>query len=159
MERWWTATTTHVQTCLGRLSVRTKCSVNRAVQTSNPLFFCRITCHFFFSFFFERAIAVRTWPSRHKAEPEAVRKIASSPRWTYWLWTDGTRRRNWIPALVAVPSRAGSWRVRLPASAGDAAASARRAGGMPASASASASASSPGVLDHGHGCTKKHVHD
>lgn len=129
MERWWTATTTHVQTCLGRLSVRTKCSVNRAVQTSN-LSFLPDTLRFFFSFRFFWNAPSPCARGHHgtKAEPEAVRQIASSPRWTYWLWTDGTRRRNWIPALVAVPSRAG-WLAR-PASAGDAAASARRAGGI-----------------------------
>lgn len=94
-----------------------------------PLFFCRIPCDFFsFRFFWNAPSPCARGHHGTKAEPEAVRQIASSPRWTYWLWTDGTRRRNWIPALVAVPSRAG-WLAR-PASAGDAAASARRAGGI-----------------------------
>jgi hypothetical protein len=116
-----------------------------------PPFFLPDNLPFFsFRFFLERAIAVRTWPSRHKAEPEAVRQIASSPPWTYWLWTDGTRRRNWIPALVAVPSRV----VGACASGFG-----RRRGRLRPPCGRHRHRHRQAALDHGHGCTKKHVHD
>jgi hypothetical protein len=99
------------------------------VQTSNPLFFCRITCHFFLFVFFWNAPS--PCARGHHGTKQSLRPSGKSRARHHGLTGCGrTGHADGTGYLRLLLSRPG-WLARArPASAGDAAASARRAGGI-----------------------------